>query len=82
MLIPLMVGAKQVGILPDRGPHDSKTAPQDQPTHQEWIEIDSELSTVTIMALGTPLEDSCSQVIRKFHHPISLDYRAYHRLQG
>ena len=54
MLIPLMGGNKQFGILSDRGRHDRKTAPQDQPTNQEWIGIDSELSTVTIMALGTP----------------------------
>ena len=63
MLIPLMGGTKQVGILSARGPYDNKTTPQDQLTCQEGIGIDPGLSTVTrspvtIMALATPKEDS------------------------
>ena len=44
--------------------------------------MDSGLNAVTTMTmvLADSREDSHLQAILKFHHPISLGYKAYHRL--
>ena len=57
------------------------TAPNPGPTRASWgLSIDSRIGAATTRAPAASKVDSHPQAILKFHHSISLDYRAHHGL--